>query len=432
MKYTNIVFPAAVYLSAGSEVYQNIFDLDETTMVHNADEALKYIKGDTILSQNQKNALYLYMSLYAKLAKIHIQKVDFVKDAFGITKGFQKNIDSLLTEDRIKCILDLYNKEGKEISSIFTNPNDIVVQIIDNIVCSPIIEEKKRLKGLTADEYEHPLDKAALNALKSSSSVKSIMKFYTEYAIERAQIIQLTGSSFKVTANNIPYAYDALAEACRALDIRKMPEFYISDMGLNAYTTGSTNTILVLGSACLSLLTHDELMFILGHELGHIKSNHIMYHQFARILPMIGKTIGDLTPFGIGDIISSGLSVSIMEWYRKSEFTADRAGLLACQNPDAAFTVMTKLSGYPMKYYDTIDKKYILEQAHQFEGLDGDGYNKIVKILSVMNATHPWTVMRAKEMDKWINDGIYDKLLSQKAINATETRESSSFKISFK
>lgn len=85
MKYTNIVFPAAVYLSAGSEVYQNIFDLDETTMVHNADEALKYIKGDTILSQNQKNALYLYMSLYAKLAKIHIQKVDFVKDAFGIT-----------------------------------------------------------------------------------------------------------------------------------------------------------------------------------------------------------------------------------------------------------------------------------------------------------------------------------------------------------
>lgn len=432
MKYTNIVFPAAVYLSAGSEVYQNIFELDETTVVHNADEALRYIKSDTILSQNQKNALYLYMSLYAKLAKIHIEKVDFVKDAFGITKGFQKNIDSLLTEDRIKCILDLYNKEGKEISSIFTNPNDIVIQIIDNIICSPIIEEKKRLKGLTADEYEHPLDKAALNALKSSSSVKSIMKFYTEYAIERAQRIQLTGSSFKVTANNIPYAYDALTEACRALDIRKMPEFYISDMGLNAYTTGSTNTILVLGSACLSLLTHDELMFILGHELGHIKSNHIMYHQFARILPMIGKTIGDLTPFGIGDIISSGLSVSIMEWYRKSEFTADRAGLLACQNPDAAFTVMTKLSGYPMKYYDTIDKKYILEQAHQFEGLDGDGYNKIVKILSVMNATHPWTVMRAKEMDKWINDGNYDKLLSQKAINATETHESSSFKISFK
>ena len=315
----------------------------------------------------------------------------------------------------------LWNKAGHEITAWTKYEEEI-----------KIFEEKKRLKGLTADEYEHPLDKAALNALKSSSSVKSIMKFYTEYAIERAQIIQLTGSSFKVTANNIPYAYDALTEACRALDIRKMPEFYISDMGLNAYTTGSTNTILVLGSACLSLLTHDELMFILGHELGHIKSNHIMYHQFARILPMIGKTIGDLTPFGIGDIISSGLSVSIMEWYRKSEFTADRAGLLACQNPDAAFTVMTKLSGYPMKYYDTIDKKYILEQAHQFEGLDGDGYNKIVKILSVMNATHPWTVMRAKEMDKWINDGNYDKLLSQKAINATETRESSSFKISFK
>lgn len=432
MKFENSVFPAAVYLSAGSDVCYSVFENDAQSVVHNADEALKCIKNSINISQNQKKALYLYMYLYARLLKKPIEKGDFVKDAFGITKGFQRNIDLALTDERIRCILELYTKEGKNVSCIFAHPNEFVVQMIDDIICMPVIEEKKRLKGLTPDEYEHPLDKAALNVLKSSSSIKTMMKFYTEYAIERAEIVKLTGSSFKITADNIPYAYDALEEACKALDIRKMPELYISDIGLNAYTTGSTNTILVLGSACLSLLSHDELMFILGHELGHIKSNHIMYHEFARVLPLIGKTIGDFTPFGIGDIISSGLSVSIMEWYRKSEFTADRAGLLVCQNPDAAFTVMTKLSGYPMKYYSTIDKKYILEQARRFEGLDGDGYNKIVKILSVMNATHPWTVMRAKEMNEWINDGSYDRILSQKAINDAKKYENSSFKVSFK
>ena len=49
-----------------------------------------------------------------------------------------------------------------------------------------------------------------------------------------------------------------------------------------------------------------------------------------------------------------------------------------------------------------------------------------------MNATHPWTVMRAKEMNEWINDGSYDRILSQKAINDAKKYENSSFKVSFK
>lgn len=433
MKFENSVFPAAVYLSAGADICYNIFGNDACTTIHSADEALRCIKNDMSISQNQKNALFAYMCLYSRLLKKHIEKVDFVKDALCITKGFQKNIDLSLTDDSLNYILKLYKKDGSEISNIFTEPNEFVVQIIDNIVCTPVIEEKMKLKGLKADEYEHPLDRAALDALKSNSGIKNIMKLYTEYKIDRVERIRIMGSFFKVTADNLPYVYDALTEACKTLDIRNIPELYVDGhIGLNAYTTGSSNTILVLGSACLSLLTYDELMFIIGHELGHIKSKHVMYHEFANVLNTIGKKIGNFALLGIGDIISNGLAILISEWYRKSEFTADRAGLLACQNPDAAFTLMTKLSGYPMKYYSSIDKKYILEQARRFEGLDEEIYNRAVKIMSIMYATHPWTVMRAKELDKWVSDGGYDKLLNQRAVKISKPNEGSSFKISFK
>ena len=112
-------------------------------------------------------------------------------------------------------------------------------------------------------------------------------------------------------------------------------------------------------------------------------------------------------------LVTTGLQVALLNWQRKSEFSADRAGLLACQNLDAASTAMMKIAGVPPKYYKLIDPDDFHAQAKEFEDLDTDNLDKIAKAVSVMFANHPWTVMRARELYKWIDSGEYNKIISK-------------------
>ena len=58
----------------------------------------------------------------------------------------------------------------------------------------------------------------------------------------------------------------------------------------------------------------------------------MLYHQMP-VLPFL-EILGAAT-LGVGKLFSAGLQRRF-PWVRMSEFTADRAGLLACQDPRAA------------------------------------------------------------------------------------------------
>jgi Zn-dependent protease with chaperone function len=93
-----------------------------------------------------------------------------------------------------------------------------------------------------------------------------------------------------------------------------------------------------------------------------------------------------------------------------SEFTADRAGLLCCQDKDAAIRSFMKMGGLPIKEYNNLNYQTFLQQASEFKSLDYDGLNKIVKYITIAEQSHPWTVMRAAELINWIDEGTYAKL----------------------
>ena len=143
--------------------------------------------------------------------------------------------------------------------------------------------------------------------------------------------------------------------------------------------------------------------------MGHIKSQHVLYHSIGNFLPYIAEVIGNLT-LGIGEIAMRGLMLLLYQWYRMSEITADRAGLLACQDIDAAVSVMAKLSGYPPSCYDDIDNSLFLEQAVEFENLDKNVFDKLLKLFSELYKSHPWTVMRARELRSWYDKGDYARV----------------------
>lgn len=270
---------------------------------------------------------------------------------------------------------------------------------------------KQPLINLQSTQYEHRFDREALEAVRKLPGFDSVVNFVLNWTMIKWHIVELCGSNFHVTKESCPELYNMVRESAETLDIDRLPEIYTQwSYGINAYTTGyKDDTILVLQSGSVDLMPDPELSFVIGHEMGHIKSGHVLYHMmvqyFAQIISstvLAGKFI---VPIQLG----------LNYWYRMSEFTADRAGLLVCQDLDAALGAIMKMAGLPKRYFNTSDPHVFAKQAKEFMTKYGDTTDKIIRNISILDDTHPWTVMRAYELIKWVENGEYDKILSGNA-----------------
>lgn len=277
----------------------------------------------------------------------------------------------------------------------------------------------KPIACLNAKEYEDLIDDANLTSLKTNGLFDKMVKLVGEYALEKKNAVILEGSSFRITEKNMPYLFQCVRRACDILNISEMPAVYMfEDPTINAFTTGFGHPVLCLSNCLPERLTHDELMFVIGHELGHVKSEHVQYQSMRkfilensfsgteRIFSMI-PVVGPL----LGQIVSTGMIYQYIAWLRRSELTADRAGLLTCQNLPAAISVLAKISGYPPKYDRKMDVNDFLEQAQNFKDMDQEVSNKVIRFLATANKDHPWAVQRARELMLWVQDGCYSRVM---------------------
>lgn len=268
-----------------------------------------------------------------------------------------------------------------------------------------------KLTGLVPQAYEHPLDRRALDALQGTRGLETLVRKCNEWGFERLLRVQLTGSNLQVTPDSFPELHEMLVDTCERLDLPTRPDLYIGASGeMNAFTAGVEQPLVILNSGTVDQLTDDELRFVLAHELGHIKSGHVLYYQIAEFLPLISEAIGEAT-FGVGALLGASLQIALLNWRRKSEFTSDRAGLLAVQDLNVALSALMKLAGLPQKYKDRVNVDDFVVQARAFDGMDNDKLSWFAKWLSTAGQTHPWTVLRAKECLAWVDEGGYQKVL---------------------
>lgn len=266
---------------------------------------------------------------------------------------------------------------------------------------------KQRLINLQSSEYEHPFDKAALEKLRAMTGFDTVVNFVLNWTTIKWRIVELCGSNFHVTKESCPELYSLVHEAAEVLDIDRLPQIYTQwSYNVNAYTTGYKNdTILVLFTGAADLMSDPELTYITGHEFGHIKSGHVLYHVMGQFFAQI-----------ISSTVLAGkflvpIQLALGYWNRMSEFTADRAGLLACQDLDAALSAIMKMAGVPKRYFNTADPHVFAKQAEEFMTQYGDTVNTIIRNISILDDSHPWTVMRAYELIKWVESGEYQRIL---------------------
>src|SRR5439155_428411 len=139
---------------------------------------------------------------------------------------------------------------------------------------------------------------------------------------------------------------------------------------------GMDRPFIVINSGTLRLLDDDEMRNVLGHELGHVMSGHALYYTILVLI--LNVSLGAL-PFLAGIAILP-IQLALLEWFRKSELSSDRAGLLACQDPTASLRVNLKFAGGGDM--SQMDLNAFLVQAREYEEAGG-ALDRIFKILGV-------------------------------------------------
>lgn len=266
---------------------------------------------------------------------------------------------------------------------------------------------KKQLKGLKTTTYEHHLDRQYLEALRKVEGFKKVVNAFMNYAYVKWESTALQGSNFHVTFDSCPELYKIHREATEVLDIAPIPPLYLQQhYDINAFTIGhERDAYIVANIGTIDKLDDDELTFILGHELGHVKSGHVLYHMMSAYLSQLLTDYTLLRPFG------RSIEVALNHWYRMSEFSADRAGLLACQDLNKALSAMMKMTGLPERFYGSASVDGFIKQAKDFEVSTNGLVDKTIRDIILLKASHPWTVFRASELIKWYESGEYQKVI---------------------
>lgn len=162
----------------------------------------------------------------------------------------------------------------------------------------------------------------------------------------------LRAEAVRVSERQWPELHATFLEVCQRLGITSPPRLYVLQAGgsLNAFATRHAGRdFVVVYSDFIEAFgpRSPEIKFILGHELGHLKSRHISKQVFLApglFFPLLGPA------------------------YRRSwETSCDRHGTFAAQDFDGALRAMLTLSGGKEKGR-TLDAEAFASQHEEERG----------------------------------------------------------------
>lgn len=200
----------------------------------------------------------------------------------------------------------------------------------------------------------------------------------------KSQMIQASENSFERVHRLAKVAAYRLGAPLPPVYITEAPTF-------NAYTAGFFRYgFAVIHSAMVRDFKPDELLFVIGHEFGHIKRYHTTW------LNLMHPAQGTGARFFVAPLMRLVFNV----WSVKSEYTADQAGLIACRSHRAAVTAMLKLAG-GAEVEKEVDVRRVEELASEDPGVS-------VAFLEYLG-THPFVRNRIRQLLSFAASADYDQ-----------------------
>jgi Zn-dependent protease with chaperone function len=221
------------------------------------------------------------------------------------------------------------------------------------------------------------------------------------FLLNRSHHNDLIQEAQPVTVQDAPELATLVKSCATRLQAGSFSAYIAPGNILNAYTFGLGEApVLVVYTGVLSIMDEDELRFIIGHELGHVCLGHTWLNS------LVGGMSGIPSPYFAAVL----LYFSFRWWNRACEYSADRAGLLACGKPEKAASALVKLTGgtsaiRSMEGWQLALRRIEAEDDH----LEGN--------LQELLSSHPMIIRRLRALGQYTASAEYQHLQAQ--INRT-------------
>jgi Zn-dependent protease with chaperone function len=267
------------------------------------------------------------------------------------------------------------------------------------------LPEDQRLKDISPKAYEHPADRAATAALHSIPMLDVVVRKLIEFGYERALRQILLAGSLKLGSEQVPEVWASHRAACARLDLPEIPDLYLTQFPItNAAAIGADRPVVLLNSRTVEVLDPDELRTVLGHEAAHILSGHVLYRTALMILLSIG-TRGLPLMAGLPLL---AVRLALLEWFRASELSCDRAATLVNRDPLVTCRTMMVLASGVKSSKLNLDA--FIRQANEYEEWE-PGWDRMSRLRTELGQTHAAPVRRVSQLLKWVRSGDYDRIM---------------------
>lgn len=266
------------------------------------------------------------------------------------------------------------------------------------------------LEALPSTAYEHGLDRKSLDALRAVPGFSPLLRKLLTFAAERPTRMYFRSAYVECGPDQFPELHELLHKARARLGTDIAPQLFLGHSPhANAGTLGFEEPVLLVNSALVETLEDDELLSVMGHELGHLCSDHALYRTMARLLASGASVFG-----GLGTLVTWPLQKALAKWSRCAELTADRAGLLASRDLGASLGSLLALAGGPrgknrsrLKLAPFVRQARALAESEHASLVDG-----AFAVLMTLDASHPFVAWRVMHLIDWVEHGGYLDLLA--------------------
>jgi Zn-dependent protease with chaperone function len=203
---------------------------------------------------------------------------------------------------------------------------------------------------------------------------------------------ELLGHAVKVGPNQFPRIHKLAVRCADTLGIATPTLYIMNNPYVNAATYGTNDdSFIMVYSALIDQYTDDELLYVIGHECGHIHNSHVVYLTTMHYLKLIASVFAKW--------IVQPAELALSSWSRCAEITCDRAGLLCAGNLDVATRSFARLALGSSKLYDELNLEAFISQHEESQASIGR--------YAELRESHPWLPKRVLALRAFAESALY-------------------------
>lgn len=240
----------------------------------------------------------------------------------------------------------------------------------------------------------HPLEYEEMLSVQKEGIFDYIVQSIGTLNLQIGSLPKMMLEGFPVNEDTYPRLYRIYKETLRRLKCEEEFKLFVDfsyELTAKSYGSAQNGHLIVVNSACLKELNDGELYALLGREIGHIQNSHIQYREMIDSIHLVTDRIS-----AAGRMVKEKASSFFSKWMIVSEFTADRAGLMACRSYEHMVSLLMRQMGVKPDQ-DNI-KRILKQKTDVMPGKMGINYMIMSKAFTSVGMA-----ARIKELDRWVN-----------------------------